>query len=143
MTPLVSNKVHLFTGHRNIPTVQPWGFHFLTKRTCCFLDNAKKFQNLTSQKSTYYFYSFLFKNINLGDNFLQKIFLFELQIWNHFGIILGKPYGKVIHNYLSFVGYPLSSHLVRKVAPPSFLHFVGGRKSNSASSTGPPLTPEN
>ena len=48
-----------------------------------------------------------------------------------------------IINYLSFVGYPLSSHLVRKVAPPSFLHFVGGRKSNSASSTGPPLTPEN
>ena len=55
-------------------------------------------------------------------------------------IIKGKSF---INNYLSFVGYPLSSHLVLKVAPPSFLHFVGGRKSNSASSTGPPLTPEN
>ena len=38
MTPLVSNKVHLFTGCRDIPKGKPWAFHFLKKVTYGFLD---------------------------------------------------------------------------------------------------------
>ena len=69
--------------------------------------------------------------------------LFTMTFWEKVDFLSMYYKKKFINNYLSFVGYPLSSQLVRKVAPPSFLHFVGGRKSNSASSTGPPLTPEN
>ena len=42
MTPLVSNKVHLLTGWREIPKGETWVFYFLIKVTYGFLDDAKK-----------------------------------------------------------------------------------------------------
>ena len=51
MTPLVSNKVHLFKGWRDIPTGKPWAFHFLKKVTYGFLGAVKKGQNLTFKVS--------------------------------------------------------------------------------------------
>ena len=42
MTPLISNKVHLLTGWRDIPKGKPWEFYFLKKVTYSFLDDAKK-----------------------------------------------------------------------------------------------------
>ena len=47
MTPLVSNKVHLFAGCRDIPKGKPWVFHFLKKVTYGFLDETLKSRNLT------------------------------------------------------------------------------------------------
>ena len=58
MTPLTSNKVHLFAGCSDIPKGRPWAFHFLKKVTYGFLDEAQKSRNLTfkvnlqCQKST-------------------------------------------------------------------------------------------
>ena len=38
MTPIVSNKVHLFSGCRDIPKGKLWVFHFLKKVTYGSLD---------------------------------------------------------------------------------------------------------
>jgi hypothetical protein len=42
MTPLISNRVHLLTGWRDIPKGKPWAFHFSKKVTYGFLDEAIK-----------------------------------------------------------------------------------------------------
>ena len=49
MTTLVSDKVHLFTGWRDIPKGKPGAFHFLKKNAYSFLGEAKKGQNLTKK----------------------------------------------------------------------------------------------
>ena len=41
MTTLVSDKIHLFTGWRDILMDKPWAFHFLKKVTYGFLDEVK------------------------------------------------------------------------------------------------------
>ena len=45
MTTLVSNKVHLFTGWRDIPKDKPQAFHFMKKLTHCFLDEVKNWSS--------------------------------------------------------------------------------------------------
>ena len=40
ITTIVSNKVHIFSGCRDMHNSKPWAFHFFEK-TCSFLDEAK------------------------------------------------------------------------------------------------------
>jgi hypothetical protein len=51
MASLVSDKVHLFTGWRDIAMNKLWAFHFLKKVTYGFLGAVKKGQNLTFKVS--------------------------------------------------------------------------------------------
>jgi hypothetical protein len=41
MTTLVSDKVHLFSGWRDLTMDKPWAFHFLKKVTNGFVDTVK------------------------------------------------------------------------------------------------------